>query len=117
MELTGGTLFASLIEALRDLRNPLLLTELAVIAGALALGALAAWWVNRRSAATPPSWAVGKGGLLRIVFPVVALLMVLSARRFMLGQGTRPLLDLAVPLLGSLALVRLAIYIDRKSVV
>ena len=114
MELTGGTLFASLIEALRDLRNPLLLTELAVIAGALALGALAAWWVNLRSAATPPSWAVGKGGLLRIVFPVVALLMVLSARRFMLGQGTRPLLDLAVPLLGSLALVRLAIYIVRR---
>ena len=114
MELTGGTLFASLIEALRDLRNPLLLTELAVIASALALGALAAWWVNRRSAATPTSWAVGKGGLLRIVFPVVALLMVLSAQRFMPGQGAHPLLDLAVPLLGSLALVRLAIYIVRR---
>ncbi len=114
MKLTGGTLFASLIEALRDLRNPLLLTELAVIAGALALGALAAWWVNRRGAATPPSWAVGKGGLLRIVFPVVALLMVLSARHFILGQGAHPLLDLAVPLLGSLALVRLAIYIVRR---
>lgn len=114
MELTGGTLFASLIEALRDLRNPLLLTELAVIAGALAFGALAAWWVNRRGAATPPSWAVGKGGLLRIAFPVVALLTVLVARRFMLGQGAHPLLDLAVPLLGSLALVRLAIYIVRR---
>ena len=114
MELTGGTPIASLIEALRDLRNPLLLAELAVIAGALALGALAAWWVNRRSAATPTSWAVGKGGLLRIVFPVVALLMVLSARRFMLDQGAHPLLDLAAPLLGSLALVRLAIYIVRR---
>ncbi len=114
MQLTGGMLFASLIEALRDLRNPLLLTELAVISGALALGALAAWWGKRRSAATPPSWAVGKGGLLRIVFPVVALLTVLIARRFMLGQGAHPLLDLAVPLLGSLALVRLAIYIVRR---
>ncbi len=114
MQLTGGMLFASLIEALRDLRNPLLLTELAVISGALALGALAAWWGKRRSAATPPSWAVGKGGLLRIVFPVVALLTVLVARRFMLGQGAHPLLDLAVPLLGSLALVRLAIYIVRR---
>ena len=114
MELTGGMLFASLIKALRDLRNPLLLTELAVISGALALGALAAWWGKRRSAATPPSWAVGKGGLLRIVFPVLALLTVLVAQRFMLGQGAHPLLDLAVPLLGSLALVRLAIYIVRR---
>jgi small-conductance mechanosensitive channel len=114
MELTGGTLFASLVEALRDLRNPLLLTELAVIAAALGLGALAAWLFRRRSATAPPSWEVGKGGLLRIVFPVVALLTVLSARRFLLGLGPHPVLDLAVPLLGSLALVRLAIYILRR---
>ena len=114
MQLTGRTLFASLIYALRDLSNPLLLTELAVIAGALALGALAAWLVNRRRATTPPSWEVGKGGLRRIVFPVVALLAVLIARGFMLGQGAHPLLDLALPLLGSLALVRLAIYIVRR---
>ena len=114
MELTGSALFAGLMEALRDLTNPLVLKELAVIALALSLGAFAAWLVNRRTAASPPSWKVGKGGLLRIVFPLVALLVVLVARRFMLHQGAHPLLDLALPLLGSLALVRLAIYIVRR---
>ncbi len=114
MELTGSALFAGLMEALRDLTNPLVLKELAVIALALALAAFAAWLVNRRTAASPPSWKVGKGGLLRIVFPLVALLVVLVARRFMLHQGAHPLLDLALPLLGSLALVRLAIYIVRR---
>jgi len=114
MDLTGSELFAGLMEALRDLTNPLVLKELAVIALALALGAFAAWLVNRRTAASPPSWQMGRGGLLRIVFPLVALLIVLLARRFMLHQGAHPLLDVAVPLLGSLALVRLTIYIVRR---
>lgn len=114
MDLTGSALFASLIEALRDLSNPLVLREVAVVALALALGALAAWLANRRTAASPPSWEAGKGGLLRIVFPVVALVVVLIARRWVLHQGAHPLLDVAVPLLGSLALVRLAIYIVRR---
>jgi small-conductance mechanosensitive channel len=114
MDLTGSQLLAGLMEALRDLRNPLVLKELAVIALALVAGALAAWLVNRRSASAPPSWEVGKGGLLRIVFPVVALLVVMIGRRMMLHQGAHPMLDVAVPLLGSLALVRLALYIVRR---
>lgn len=114
MDLTGNALFVSLVDALRDLRNPLVLTEVAVITMALALGALAAWLAKRRTAAAPPSWEVGKDGLLRILFPAVALMVVLIARRLVLHQGAHPLLDVAVPLLGSLALVRLAIYIVRR---
>jgi small-conductance mechanosensitive channel len=114
MDLTGSELLAGLMEALRDLSNPLVLKELAVIALALALGGVAAWLANRRSVAITPDWEVSKGGVLRVVFPVVALLVVLIARRFLLHKGAHPLLDLAVPLLGSLALVRLAIYIVRR---
>ena len=114
LDLTGSALFASLLEALRDLSNPLVLKELTVITVALALGGAAAWLIKRRNAAAPPSWEVGKAGLLSIVFPLAALLIVLMARHLMFRHAAHPLLDVAVPLLGSLALVRFAIYMVRR---
>ena len=108
-----SALLAGLIEAIRDLNNPLVLTEIAAIAIALGLSALLARWLLPRIDASPTSWRMGRGGLSRIAFPVVALLALLAARALFFKAKATHLLDVAVPLLGSLALIRLAIYILR----
>ena len=60
---------------------------------------------------------LGTGSLKRVAFPLLALLFVLIARKaFTYGHlGPVSLLDLALPLLISMALVRAAIYVLRHA--
>lgn len=104
-----------------DLQNINMLWQVGVLAASLGL----AWWiarlVHRRLAMIPPAEPGGTmkisfGGLNRVVFPLCALLLVIAGR-FILQrfyQGLH-LLDIAVPLLFSLMLLRVAVYVLRRA--
>jgi small-conductance mechanosensitive channel len=86
--------------------------------GVLALCALAAWGARRlvRSWLDDSAYAraAGREGLQRIGFPVLMLLALLVGREAAeLVLGTTPLLNVAVPLLLALVLVRGVIYALR----
>ncbi|HTO45782.1 MAG TPA: mechanosensitive ion channel domain-containing protein [Burkholderiales bacterium] len=106
---------------LADLHNINVLWQAGVLAASLGL----AWWIARlirgRLAMIPPAepggtMKISVGGLNRVVFPLCALLLVIVGR-FVLHrfhQGLH-LLDIAVPLLFSLMLVRVAVYVLRRA--
>ncbi len=105
--------YALLFEAWHDLRDVKVLWELAVIGASLVL----AWWLNRaaapRLARPDANWAAGLGGLQRVLFPLIALVLALVGRAI-LGEWQRtPLLGLAVPLLVALVLIRVVAYMMR----
>lgn len=58
---------------------------------------------------------VGRGGMQRLAFPLAALVLVLIGRALLRGQHPVGLLSLAVPLLFSLAAIRMVFYVLRLS--
>jgi small-conductance mechanosensitive channel len=96
-----------------DLGSPLLLWESLVLILALSLGLIAGHYARRHARAMPLAAAGGVKGLYRTVFPLVALLLVVLGGALLRHwfPGKLPLLALAVPLLASLALVRLVLHI------
>ena len=113
MNPNDSALLAGLIEAIQDYNNPAVLLEVVAIAISLAIGFLLARWLLPRIDASPSYWRMGSGGLRRIAFPVLALLALLVGRAAFFKSKPTHLLDVAVPLLASLALIRLAIYVLR----
>ena len=72
--------------------------------------------IEQGAAASAASiWRFGRGGLKRITFPLVALLLVLLARALLRHWTAVNLLSHAVPLLGSLAMIRVVFYVLRHS--
>jgi len=61
------------------------------------------------------AWRFGRGGLKRVTFPLVALLLVLLARALLRQWIHVNLLTLALPLLGSLAMIRVVFYVLRHT--
>ena len=104
-----------LFELWVDLREPGILWQVAVLA--LCLGA--AWVLARASRLdrleTSGVWKLGVGGLKRILLPLLALALVLIARPILAHWHHVNLLRLAVPLLGSLALIRVLVYLLRHA--
>jgi small-conductance mechanosensitive channel len=102
-------------EAWLDLQHPEVVWQIGALAFALAV----AWLVNRLARfdriETSGVWKFGVGGLKRILAPVVALLIIVVAREVLRRhlQVRVDVLHLAVPLLGSLALVRVFFYALR----
>jgi len=106
-----------LLDLLSDLDHPAILWQLGVLAVAL----LAAWVLNRllkqRMPETEGAWKLGLGGVTRVVFPLAALVVVVLGK-FVLKRWDADhvnLLNVAVPLFGSLALIRLVVYILRHA--
>lgn len=104
-----------LAELWSDFRQPDILWQL----GTLALCLLVAWQLSHMlrlpRAESSGVWKLGVGGLKRIVFPVLALLLVLIARPVLQHWHHVNLLHVAVPLLGSLALIRVLFYALRHA--
>jgi small-conductance mechanosensitive channel len=96
-----------------DLHNPSFVWQVAVLAFCLGF----AWWVGRsvkRSLASRRvSWKVAAESINRLAFPVFALLLVVIARPLLAHWQHVNLLSLAVPLLVSLAAIRIAVYALR----
>ncbi|MHB9102643.1 MAG: mechanosensitive ion channel family protein [Sulfuricella sp.] len=97
-----------------DLEQTTILWQLAVLAFSLAL----AWGFNRLLRSRLPksqgAMKFGLGGVARVAFPLIALLLVVIGKTVLKNWHSINLLNVAVPLLLALALVRLAVYILRK---
>jgi small-conductance mechanosensitive channel len=95
----------------KDLHDVRVLWQVLAIAVSLGI----AWWVSRllRPRLTDPGikWQYSAGGLRRVRFPLIALVLVLIGRWVLAHyQGSLGLLNLAVPLLVALAIVRIVLY-------
>ncbi len=102
-------------DLLSDLGQVDVLWQLAALAASLGL----AWWISRRLrsriATEAEAWKFGAGGLNRVLFPLSALLLALLGRAMLRDLSSVNLLNLAVPLLVSLAIVRVAVYLLRHA--
>lgn len=113
-------IFALLGRLWNDFNHP----DFYSVAIALLLVLGLAWWVSARlkayeddsaGAGLPILHAFGLGGLVRVSFPVVALLLVLALRTALieLHWDHLSILYLATPLLISWALIRVLVYVLR----
>jgi small-conductance mechanosensitive channel len=97
-----------------DLQRPGVVWQVAVLAACLLLAWMLSRLVLQRSPGTTPAkWRFGAEGLKRILFPLFALVLVVLARAALRQHMHVSLLDLAVPLAGSAALVRILVYTLR----
>ncbi len=103
-----------LTELLSDLEQTRILWQLAVLGFSLAL----AWGLTRLLRSRLPksegAIKVGLGGVSRVAFPLVALLLVVIGKTVLKNWYSINLLNIATSLLLALALVRLAVYALRK---
>ncbi len=99
---------------LSDLNETTMLWQMAVLGFSLAL----AWLINRLLKSRLPksegAIKVGLGGVSRVAFPLVALLLVVIGKTVLKNWHSVNLLNIAVSLLLAMALVRLAVYALRK---
>ena len=98
-----------------DLHEPDVIWQLAALVLCLGIATLVARRVREQAAPASENRALqlGSGGIRRLAFPVVALLLVFFARALIRPVAHVNLLNLAVPLLLSLAAVRITIYLLR----
>lgn len=98
-----------------EIQEPDVLWQVGALLVALVVAALVSRLIHRQTRADDQTGAarLGRGGLRRIAFPLIALGLVLVARAAVGAFAHVKLLDLAVPLLGSLAAVRMVVYILR----
>jgi small-conductance mechanosensitive channel len=101
-----------LIDFFSDLEQVALLWQLAVLAVSLA----AAWLLSRTAKKhLHPSgvWHVGVASFNRVAFPLLTLFFVVVAKSLLQHTISVKLLNIAVPLLLSLAMIRLTVYLLR----
>jgi small-conductance mechanosensitive channel len=115
-------MFALLNDLWRDIQQPGFLWQALALCLSLGFG----WWLSRRlrqhSKAQPGAersalQTFGADSLKRLAFPLLSLVFVLILRKVLKFGHWSPvsLLDLAVPLLLSLALVRATLYVLRRA--
>ncbi|MDP1613719.1 MAG: mechanosensitive ion channel [Sulfuritalea sp.] len=112
-----STLATVWLEVQADLHEPDLIWQLAILAGCLLLALLGENLLRRQQAGAGRVAELGRGGLKRVSFPVLALILVLLARWIAEDWIRVGLFSLAVPLLASLAVIRAVFYILRVSLV
>ncbi|MDP1679991.1 MAG: mechanosensitive ion channel [Candidatus Nitrotoga sp.] len=103
-----------LIDFLSDLEQTAILWQIALLALSLVL----AWGINHLllGRLSKSVWVskVGLGGVSRVAFPLIALLLVLSGRAILENWHSINILNIVVPLLFALMLIRLVVYIIRQ---
>lgn len=103
---------------LNDLSQPDLLWQVLVLALCLGAAKLVERMFVRRSTAEIPAgrvWQLGRGGLRRVAFPLVAALLIFAVRPMVQSWLHVNLLSLALPLLFSMAGIRMVFYVLRHS--
>ena len=107
--------FYTLLQQLwADLHDVRVLWQLAVIGLGLALAAWVGRLIQPRLEASERTLGFGLGGLQRAQFPLTALVVVLIGRAALKVWHPVNLLNLAVPLLTALAIVRVVVYALRR---
>lgn len=102
-----------LLELLNDLGQSSILWQLAALVLSLGLAWLATRLIREQFPVQEGTWKLSLGGVDRIIFPLTALLLVLIAKTLLKHWHSVSMLNLAVPLLLSLALVRFSVYMLR----
>src|SRR5262249_44414901 len=98
-----------------DLHDVRILWEVVVLCAAFLVAALVNRWLHERFPAPDDSLTFSAGGLQRLQMPVTALIVVLAGRVSLKGwYSSVDLLNLAVPLLTALAIVRVVVYALRR---
>ncbi|MFN3884404.1 MAG: mechanosensitive ion channel family protein [Rhodocyclaceae bacterium] len=108
-----------LLDLWEDLQRPEVVWQIAVLAGCFALAWLFDRWVQRRFAHSGEVENVarrfGQRGLKRIGLPAAMLLLVLAARPLLAHWHHVNLLNLAIPLLTSLLIIRAVMFVVRHT--
>jgi len=115
--MTRNELAGLLREVVADLNEPDLVWQLLALAACLLLAKLGERLVRGRQVGAGRAWELGHGGLRRIAFPLLALLLVLPVRLLAQQWIHVNLFSLALPLLSSLAVIRVVFYVLRVSFV
>ena len=115
--MTQNQLASLLHGVLADLREPDLVWQLLALAGCLLLAKLGERLLRGKEVEAGRAWELGRGGLQRIAFPLLALVLVLLARPLAQPWIHVNLFSLAYPLLASMAMIRLVFYVLRVSLV
>ncbi|MBL8446368.1 MAG: mechanosensitive ion channel [Zoogloeaceae bacterium] len=101
------------------LRQPGVAIQFAILAACLGLAWLVQRTVLARLADHPGGdrlrYRISRGGLRRVLFPIVALALVFILRSLLKPLMAVEVLNLAVPLLASFALIRLVVYALRQA--
>ncbi|QDF98526.1 mechanosensitive ion channel protein MscS [Azoarcus sp. DD4] len=117
--------FAKLLRDIwSDLQEPAVLWQIGTLLLCLGLGWLIQRAALRRGAAAAAAAThtvsaarrFGEHGVKRVIFPLSALLLVLMARGVLARYHNVSLLDLAVPLLSSLAAIRFVVFTLRQAI-
>lgn len=97
-----------------DLQEPAILWQ----AGTLVVCIGLAWWLSgylkwRTADDSREAFKYGAAAFQRVVFPLVAMLMLIGGRAILAAWHNTNLLSVAIPLFGSLAGIRFAVYVLR----
>ncbi len=102
-------------DVLADLQQVSVLWEFGIIAFALVVAWLVSRFVAPQVHTDHAALKLGAGGLKRVLFPLSALVVVLLGRVLLRRFHSVHLLDLAVPLLWALAIVRFVVFALRHA--
>ena len=103
-----------LVDLWADLHRPAMLWQ----AGTLALCLLLAWWLARMLQWRAPDSSTealkhGAAAFRRVVFPLLAMLLLVAGRAVLGNWHSTNLFSVAIPLFGALAGIRFAVYLLR----
>jgi small-conductance mechanosensitive channel len=102
-----------------DLHSPDVLWQIGALVACLLLAAVLSRQVRQRAdtlvSGPGQAFDFGRAGIRRVAFPVTALLLVLVARAALAPWMKVNLLSIAVPLMVSLAIVRMVVYVLRMT--
>ncbi len=106
-----GRLFADLWS---DLQEPAILWQ----AGTLALCLMLAWWLARMLQWRAPDGSTealkrGAAAFRRLVFPLLAVLLLVAGRALLRNWHSTNLFSVAIPLFGAMAGIRFVVYLLR----
>jgi small-conductance mechanosensitive channel len=114
--MTVGSQFGVLLADLwLDLQQPEVAWQVIELSFCLLVAALAGHLMRRAPRSDSARLDLGRRGLKRLAFPLVALGLVVAVRALVQGWHHVNLLSVAVPLLGSLALIRVVFFVLRHS--
>jgi small-conductance mechanosensitive channel len=102
-----------------DLHSAEVLWQIGALAFCLSLAGLLSWQLRKRAdklvSGEGQAVVFGRAGLQRVAFPITALLIVLLVRAALAPWTKVNLLSIAVPLMVSLAIVRMVVYMLRRA--
>ncbi len=110
----SGQFSNQLFELWGDLQQPDIYWQVAVLLGCLSIAGFAGHRLHRPSL-DAGTWRIGRGSLNRLIFPLVALGLVLLSRLILKQWHHTNLLSIAVPLLISFAVIRAVVYALRQA--